>query len=103
VAVETGIFAGKRGVMLNLVPEGYVVAEDAAGYIIIRPKQEPPAILAGNTASVISPEDANINPDDIPFQLAFRQRQRLYWWGCRVGMGEVNARASTMGIQYVRL
>jgi hypothetical protein len=66
-AVESGIFAGKRGVMLNLVPEGYVVAEDAAGYIIIRPKQEPPAILAGNTASVISPGDVYINPDDIPF------------------------------------
>src|SRR4051812_15459559 len=27
VQVETGIFAGNRGVMLNLVPEGYVVAE----------------------------------------------------------------------------
>src|SRR5947209_3726272 len=31
VAVETGIFAGKRGIMLNLIPEGYVVGEDAAG------------------------------------------------------------------------
>lgn len=45
VAVESGIFAGKRGIMLNLVPEGYVVTEDAAGYIIIRPKVEPPAIV----------------------------------------------------------
>jgi hypothetical protein len=48
------------------VLEGYVVAEDAAGYIIIRPKQEPPAVVARNTGS-ISPEDVDINPDDIPF------------------------------------
>lgn len=52
--------------MMNLVPEGYVVAEDAAGYIIIRPKVEPPAFIAQQSAA-ISPEDVNINPDDIPF------------------------------------
>jgi hypothetical protein len=51
--------------MLCLVPEGYVIAEDTAGFIVIRPKQESPAIVAHNTGS-ISPEDVDINPDDIP-------------------------------------
>jgi hypothetical protein len=65
VNVETGIFAGKRGVMLNLVPEGYVVAEDTAGYIVIRPKVEPPTVVARQTPPDYPVED--INPDDIPF------------------------------------
>ena len=47
-AVEKGIFAGKRGTMLNLVPDGYVVAEDSAGFILIRPKVEAPAVVAAN-------------------------------------------------------
>jgi hypothetical protein len=37
-----------------------VVAEDAAGYIITRPKLESPAIVARNTAA-ISPEDVDMN------------------------------------------
>jgi hypothetical protein len=65
VQVESGIFAGKRGVMLNLVPEGYVVAEDAAGFIIIRPKVEPPSVVARATPP--TGEDYEPNPDDIPF------------------------------------
>lgn len=66
VQVESGIFAGKRGVMLNLVPEGYVVAEDAAGFIVIRPKVEPPKILARDvTVEPDYPE--GMNPDDVPF------------------------------------
>lgn len=68
-AVETGIFAGKRGVMLNLVPENYVVGEDAAGFIIIRPKVEPPKVVSGgySVASSTALEEADINPEDIPF------------------------------------
>lgn len=64
-AVESGIFAGKRGVMLNLVPEGYVVAEDAAGFIIIRPKQEPPAVVARTLSAEEVAEGINI--DEGPF------------------------------------
>lgn len=60
VAVESGIFAGKRGIMLNLVPEGYVLAEDAAGYITIRAKVAPPASIAAEI-------DVEVSPDDIPF------------------------------------
>jgi hypothetical protein len=66
-AIEIGIFAGKRGVMLNLVPEGYVVAEDAAGYIVIRPKVEPPAVVAKQTGPFAEYPVEDINPDDIPF------------------------------------
>lgn len=62
---EKGIFAGKRGIMLNLVPEGYVVAEDAAGFIVIRPKVEPPQIV--KNAGPIAPEDVDLDPNDIPF------------------------------------
>lgn len=64
-AVETGIFAGKRGVMLNLVPEGYVVAEDAAGFIVIRPKVEPPSVVARQRSAEEIAEDINL--DDLPF------------------------------------
>lgn len=64
-AVESGIFAGKRGIMLNLVPEGYVVAEDAAGFIIIRPKVEPPAMVARARSSEEIAE--GINLDDMAF------------------------------------
>jgi hypothetical protein len=51
-AVESGIFAG------------YVVAEDAAGYIVIRPKVEPPAVVARTSGPA---DDYVPNPDDIPF------------------------------------
>lgn len=65
VAVENGIFAGKRGVMLNLIPEGFVVAEDASGYITIRPKVEPPKVVA-ETRNKQEIEEG-ISVDDIPF------------------------------------
>lgn len=55
VAVEPGIFAGKRGIMLNLVPEGYELSEDANGFIVIQKK-----------GAVDTYPDA-INPEDIPF------------------------------------
>jgi hypothetical protein len=41
----------------------HLVAEDAAGYIVIRPKIEPPKSV---TASIAA-EDVEINPHDIPF------------------------------------
>lgn len=65
VQVEAGIFAGKRGVMLNLVPEGYVVAEDIAGFIIIRPKVEPPVVVARQRNAQEVEEDIDI--DSVPF------------------------------------
>ena len=35
VEVEKGIFAGKRGIALYLVPEGFSVETDSAGYVVI--------------------------------------------------------------------
>ena len=35
VHVEKTIIAGKRGIALYLVPEGYEVTEDAGGYVVI--------------------------------------------------------------------
>ena len=65
VQVEPGIFAGKRGIMLNLIPEGYVVGEDAAGYIIIRPKVEAPKVVK----DVLSAKEIEegIDVSDLPF------------------------------------
>lgn len=65
VAVESGIFAGKRGVMLNLIPDGYVVTEDAGGYIVIQPKVAPPAVVARQRSAQEIEE--GINVDDVPF------------------------------------
>lgn len=64
VAVESGIFAGKRGIMLNLIPEGYEVSEDANGYIIIQRsgrRDEAPK------PDLIQYPKEEINIDDIPF------------------------------------
>jgi hypothetical protein len=71
VQVESGIFAGKRGIMLNLVPEGYVLREDAAGYLQITPKVTPPNIV-GVARGVdhetgIDAPGADFDPDAIPF------------------------------------
>lgn len=54
VQLEPGIYAGKRGVMLNLVPDGYEVTEDGSGYVVILPK----------IAQVVEKE---IEAGDIPF------------------------------------
>lgn len=68
VQVESGIFAGKRGIMLNLVPEGYVVAEDAAGFLTIRQKVEPPKVVKTTyPEGYPSPEEEGISPEDLPF------------------------------------
>ena len=65
VAVESGIFAGKRGIMLNLIPEGYVLSEDAAGYIVIAPKVKPPESVARARSKEEVEEDIDI--DSVPF------------------------------------
>jgi len=60
--VEKGIFAGKRGIMLNLIPEGFETTTDSNGYIVIQRK--------GNTpTSEVLPEypDTNIDESEIPF------------------------------------
>lgn len=62
VSVERGIFAGRRGIMLNLIPAGYEVATDAGGFIVIQKK--------GSQSEPVMPEypkEEEINPEDIPF------------------------------------
>lgn len=49
VEVERGIFAGKRGIALYLVPEGFSVSTDAGGYVVITKD--------GGAPSEIQPED----------------------------------------------
>lgn len=62
IHVETGIFAGKRGVMLNLVPENFVMSEDDAGFIVIKKKEEvKPRVRSAEEIA----EDINL--DDVPF------------------------------------
>jgi len=65
VAVEAGIFAGKRGVMMNLIPEGFTLGEDSGGYIVISKagKVTPPAEYTRSKASI----EEGIDPEDVPF------------------------------------
>jgi hypothetical protein len=59
-AVERGIFAGKRGIMLNLVPEGFEITEDSGGFIVITRK--------GAQTTSQSTEDTREVPDiEVPF------------------------------------
>lgn len=60
--VEKGIFAGKRGIMLNLIPEGFESTTDSAGYIVIQRK-------GGTPATEIMPEypGEEIDSSGIPF------------------------------------
>lgn len=53
VEVEKGIFAGKRGIALYLVPHGFVVSTDAGGYVVIQRDGATP--------------QADITPEDVPF------------------------------------
>lgn len=56
---EKTVVAGKRGIALYLVPEGYEVTEDAGGYVVIAPmnQKEPAAEPEINLDS---------DPDDSP-------------------------------------
>ncbi len=61
---EKTVIAGKRGIALYLVPEGFEVTEDAGGYIVVVKKGS-----QGTTApkkTIDYPEEA-INSDSIPF------------------------------------
>lgn len=35
IKTESGVFAGKRGIAMYLIPEGYELKEDGGGYLII--------------------------------------------------------------------
>lgn len=59
VHVEKTMIAGKRGVAMYLVPEGYEVTEDAGGYLVI-------ARQGAAVGAAPAPKDS-INPEDIPF------------------------------------
>lgn len=60
VATESGIFAGKRGIALYLIPEGFSLGEDN-GYVVIKKAGE-----VKETENVEYPEET-VNLDDIPF------------------------------------
>ena len=54
------LIAGKKGIAIYLVPEGYELGEDSGGFLKIMP---------GGTqdGAVDAPKEEEINPDDIPF------------------------------------
>jgi len=58
--IEKSLIGGKRVTILYLVPEGYEVAEDTGGYLVVRPKD-------GGEEHIEYPEEEGINPEDIPF------------------------------------
>ncbi len=63
VHVESGIFAGKRGVMLNLVPEGFELTTDEGGYLVIKRK----GTVREDIVDYPKPEDEEIDLDSVPF------------------------------------
>lgn len=66
--IEKTVIAGKRGIALYLVPEGFEVGEDTSGYIVVVPKGS--SSFPAGTAKTEEEEDEpsqDINPDDIPF------------------------------------
>jgi len=65
VRVESGVFAGKRGTALYLIPEGYSLGEDSGGYIVIT-KAGQPAPQAPQEETIQYPEE-DVRPEDIPF------------------------------------
>lgn len=65
--IEKTLIAGKRGLALYLLPEGYEVAEDEGGYlVIINPKTEKTTVVKKEVDTIEYPEDT-IRPEDIPF------------------------------------
>lgn len=65
IHIEKTMIAGKRGLALYLVPEGFEVTEDAGGYVVVARKGAgAPAITPSKTIDYPKEE---INPDDIPF------------------------------------
>ena len=59
--VEKTIISGKRGIGVYLIPEGFEMTEDKAGYIVIK------KIGGGASESTVDYPDDEPNPDDIPF------------------------------------
>lgn len=60
IQTEKGIFAGKRGIALYLIPDGFEVIEDSNGYIVITQKGQ-------KTEPVINVDEGEVDPNDIPF------------------------------------
>lgn len=58
--IEKTMIAGKRGIALYLVPDGYQVTEDEGGYLVItKPNSK--------TTTVQEEDVEEIDPGDIPF------------------------------------
>lgn len=60
IQVEKGVFAGRRGIAMYLVPEGFELTEDEGGYLVILK-------IGGTTEKNTVADDVEIDPDDIPF------------------------------------
>lgn len=62
--VERTMMAGRRGIALYLLPEGFEVTEDEGGYVVVRPVGFSKNI---ETTSVADMDFSEVNADDIPF------------------------------------
>ncbi len=67
VNVEKTVVAGKRGIALYLIPGGFEVSEDRAGYVQITPIGSANAKKDDTEESQEEYSGPDINPDDIPF------------------------------------
>lgn len=57
VETEKGIFAGKRGIALYVIPTGFSVSTDDAGYVVIKRENSTPQ----------SDNATELDPSDVPF------------------------------------
>lgn len=61
-AVEKTMMAGKRGIALYLIPDGFELGEDEGGYLVVHRKPH-----AAEEGSQIDYPEEDIKPEDIPF------------------------------------
>ena len=68
VSIEKTLIAGKRGIAMYLIPEGYQIGEDEGGYLVITNPTIPETVIpkTDEIETVEYPED-DIKPEDIPF------------------------------------
>lgn len=70
VEVERGIFGGKRGIALYLIPDGFSLGEDQNGYVLISKKEiknDEGEATPEEIAKREREENNEASPDDIPF------------------------------------
>lgn len=84
IETERGIFAGKRGIALYVVPDGFKVSTDDAGYVVI--KREGSTPVSDNGLDEINPEDIPFNSEpSVSLNQTFIFTKEVRGWGVEAG------------------